>query len=197
MATTKMAGSWRPQFTAWVVDGIGPQPADPGGRSNRGSGMVDKSWGGTSGVGFRVRTNDSPDERAAERAKARLLRAEQRAEILDQQLGARAASRESAVQAREQARVSRREREVAAAASAPHEAAAARHRSSGRRDVVREQRDTRSYTTVVDENRICELARRGASVAGLASAFGISQEEVARLLAGTADLAAGSPDTGE
>jgi hypothetical protein len=59
-----------------------------------------------------------------------------------------------------------------------------RHRSSGRNDVVREQRDTRSYATVVNIGRIRELARRGATVAGLAGAFGISEQEVEDAIAG-------------
>jgi hypothetical protein len=39
-------------------------------------------------------------------------------------------------------------------------------------------RDTRSYKTIVDTARIRTLADRGASVAGLAGAFGITIEEV-------------------
>ena len=46
-----------------------------------------------------------------------------------------------------------------------------------------EQRDTRGYTTLVDADRIRVLAKRGASVTGLAGAFGISEEEVEAVLA--------------
>jgi len=72
----------------------------------------------------------------------------------------------------------------------PHAAAAQRHRSSGRKDVVREQRDTRKYATVVDIGRIRELAKRGASIAGLARAFDITETQVRDA------LDAGEPSSG-
>jgi len=146
--------------------------------------MVDKSWGVGGSTGFRVRSNATIDERAAERAKAREARAAERSEVMTQRLEARAVNRAADTSANEQARIERRKAEVAAAARDPHAAAAMRHRSSGRNDVVREQRDTRSYATVVDIGRIRELARRGASVAGLAGAFGISEQEVEDAIAG-------------
>ena len=65
-------------------------------------------------------------------------------------------------------------------------AAPSRPRRSGRKDVVREQRDTRAYRTVIDVDRMRALAARGASVTGLAGAFGISVEEVERLLSAAA-----------
>ena len=146
--------------------------------------MVDKSWGVGNTTGFRVRSNATIDERAAERAKAREARAAERSEAMTQRLEARAVNRAADTSANEQARIERRKAEVAAAARDPHAAAAMRHRSSGRNDVVREQRDTRSYATVVDIGRIRELARRGASVAGLAGAFGISEQEIEDAIAG-------------
>ena len=146
--------------------------------------MVDKTWGVGGSTGFRVRSNATIDERAAERAKAREARAAERSEVMTQRLEARAVNRAADTSANEQARIERRKAEVAAAARDPHAAAAMRHRSSGRNDVVREQRDTRSYATVVDIGRIRELARRGASVAGLAGAFGISEQEVEDAIAG-------------
>ena len=146
--------------------------------------MVDKSWGVGGSTGFRVRSNATIDARAAERAKAREARAAERSEVMTQRLEARAVNRAADTSANEQARIERRKAEVAAAARDPHAAAAMRHRSSGRNDVVREQRDTRSYATVVDIGRIRELARRGASVAGLAGAFGISELEVEDAIAG-------------
>jgi len=146
--------------------------------------MVDKSWGVGGSTGFRVRSNATIDERAAERAKAREARAAERSEVMTQRLEARAVNRAADTSANEQAKIERRKAEVAAAARDPHAAAALRHRSSGRNDVVREQRDTRSYATVVDIGRIRELARRGASVAGLAGAFGISEQEVEDAIAG-------------
>ncbi len=98
-------------------------------------------------------------------------------------LEARAANRERDIAAREAERAARREAEMAAAAKDPHAAAAKRHRTSGRKDVVREQRDTRGYATLVDEGRIRELAKRGASLGGLAAAFGISEDEIQGILA--------------
>ena len=144
--------------------------------------MVDKSWGVSSCSDLRVRTNASPDERAAERARARDTRARERAEAMTQRLEARATTRDAETAAREQARIERREQETQCADGDRHAAAARRHRSSGRKDIVREQRDTRSYTTVVDEVRIRELAQRGASLTGLARAFGLTPEDVQNIL---------------
>ena len=153
-----------------------------GAGKGRGERLVDKSWGVSSSPNFRVRTNDSPSDRAAERASAREARLRARNETMAQRLEARAASRDAEVAARERARLERREQEMRRASRDPHAAAAERHRPSGRKDLVREQRDTRSYTTVVDEGRIRELARRGASVSGLAGAFGITTDEVQAVL---------------
>ena len=138
---------------------------------------MDKSWGGSSSS-LRVRSNASLEDRASERARARDERAKLRSEAMAQRSEARAATRDADMAARERARIERREAEQQASQGDPHAAAARRHRSSGRKDVVREQRDTRSYATVVDIGRMRELAKRGASIAGLAGAFGISQEEV-------------------
>ena len=144
---------------------------------------MDKSWGGTGTSGFRVRTNDSAVDRAAKRAHEREARATERAAATSKRLEDRASAREIETAAQEQARIDRREREQQSTSGDPHAAAAKRHRTSGRKDVVKEQRDTLSYTTVVDESRIRELAKRGASLAGLAAAFGIAEAEIARLLA--------------
>jgi len=154
--------------------------------------MVDKSWGAppsarvTAGA-FRVRSNDTLAERSAARAKAREDRARNRDAALADRLEARAADRSAETAARERARVERREAEMKAAAANAgaidqHAVAARRHRGSGRKDVVREQRDKRGYTTMVDEGRIRELARRGASIGGLAAAFDVSEEDVRRIL---------------
>ncbi|MEJ8628811.1 hypothetical protein P0F65_00575 [Sphingomonas sp. I4] len=146
--------------------------------------MVDDSWGVTPARGgLRVRTNDTLEERAAARARAREARAGEREALMANRLEARAANRERDIAAREAERTARREAETAAAAKDPHAAAAKRHRTSGRKDVVREQRDTRGYATLVDEERIRELAKRGASLGGLAAAFGITVEEIAQVLA--------------
>ncbi len=145
--------------------------------------MVDDSWGVTPpNGGVRVRTNDSLEERAAARARAREARASDRAATMTGRIEARAAFRERETAAREAERTARREAETIAAARDPHAVAAKRHRSSGRKDVVREQRDTRGYATVVDETRIRELAKRGASLSGLAGAFGIDEERIREIL---------------
>ncbi len=142
--------------------------------------MVDKSWGVPGATGFRVRSND----RAVERAQAREERARERVKAVAAMIEERAAARAREAVEREAARVARREREEQASAGDPHAAAAARHRSSGRKDVVREQRDTRGYATVVDVERLRALADRGTSIAGLAGAFGITEAEVEAALAG-------------
>jgi hypothetical protein len=145
--------------------------------------MVDKSWGVGATSDVRIRSNERPDDRAAARAAGREERARARADTMAARLEARAAGREADTAAREAARIARREQEQQRASGDPHADAARRHRSSGRKDIVREQRDTRGYTTVVDAGRIRELARRGASITGLAGAFGISEAEVERALA--------------
>ena len=149
--------------------------------------MIDKSWGLPGGTDLRVRSNASPETRATERAQAREERARERSASLAQRLEERSAAREAAGASREQARTERREREERAAAADPHSAAARRRRGSGRKDIVRVERDTSGYATIVDERRIRELARRGASLAGLASAFGVEEAEIERVLRGTGD----------
>jgi hypothetical protein len=146
--------------------------------------VVDKSWGTPSpSADFRVRSNLTLEQRAAERAAAREARTRERAGDIEQRLKERLASREAEMREREQAREARREEEQRLAEGDPHAAAAQRRRGSGRKDVVREQRDTRGYATVVDIARMRELAKRGASLTGLAGAFGISVEAVEAALA--------------
>jgi hypothetical protein len=145
--------------------------------------LVDKSWGVGPTTPFRVRSNASPGARATERAQARAARAAERITDTERRLEARAGTREAEAAAREQARTARREAEQQAAARDPHSREARTPRGSGRKDVVREQRDTRGYTTLVDADRIRTLAKRGASITGLAGAFGISEDEVAAVLA--------------
>lgn len=148
--------------------------------------MVDKSWGVSPGApGFRVRSNASIEDRAAERARTRDERSRERAAAMTALVEERAAARVREAAAREAARIERRTREEQAGSGDPHAAAAARHRSSGRKDVVREQRDTRGYATVVDVERMRALAARGASIGGLAGAFGISEAEVEAALSDT------------
>lgn len=144
---------------------------------------MDKSWGGDTSATFRIKTNDSLADRAAARAKAREARVAERAATMEQRLERRADTREADVAAREEARTARRAREVQLAAGDPHAAAAQRHRSSGRKDIVRQERDTSSYTMIVDAGRIRELARRGTSASSIAAVLGISQQEVEQALA--------------
>lgn len=144
---------------------------------------MDKSWGSSPFPDFRIRTNASPDQRAQERAAARAARTAERDTLASQRLEDRAKRRDADMAAREQERERRREAEIAAASTDVHAEAAKRHRSSGRKDVVREQRDTRGYATIVDIGRMRELAKRGASVGGLAAAFGVTVEEVEAALA--------------
>ncbi len=145
---------------------------------------MDKSWGSSPSADFRIRSNASPDQRAQERAAARASRTAERDALVGQRLEERAKRREADIAAREQEREQRRATEMANASSDPHAEAAKRHRSSGRKDVVREQRDTRGYATIVDVGRMRELAKRGASVGGLAAAFGVTVAEVEAALAG-------------
>jgi hypothetical protein len=133
--------------------------------------LVDKSWGVPTGGTVDQRTNSLG---GAQRPPDRLNAFEDRAQ-------ARAASREAAAQERERARDARREEEQAKRAEGMADRTP-RRRRSGRTDVVRVQRDTSGYQTVKDVERMRELAKRGASVSGLAEAFGMSADEVERAL---------------
>jgi hypothetical protein len=125
--------------------------------------MADKSWG--------LPSTTPPARRTTGSAEGLLTR-----------IDARAAARQAAAQEREQLRETRRTELAALAEKDPHAAAASRPRGSGRKDVVREQRDTTGYAVVVDEDRIRLLAGRGASVAALAATFGLTADEIERVL---------------
>jgi hypothetical protein len=144
--------------------------------------VADRSWGVDSTPGFHIR---SSEDGATSRARHRAERAREREAALAERLANRSAERAAAAEAREADRVERRDAADRRAMIDPH-AAPARPRGSGRKDVVREQRDTRGYTTIVDDERIRVLFKRGASVAGLAAAFGIDAEAVAAILANDA-----------
>lgn len=146
--------------------------------------MVDKSWGGPPLSNVRVRTNDSLEERAARRAQERENRARSRDAGMAERLEARARTREAEAAERERIRQERREAEAKLAQSDPHTAAAQRRRGSGRKDIVREERDTTGYTMVVDPARIRKLADRGASVDSLAAVLGLTVQEIRDALAG-------------
>ncbi|MBB4155333.1 hypothetical protein GGQ80_003253 [Sphingomonas jinjuensis] len=125
--------------------------------------MADKSWG--------LPSTTPPARRASGGAEGLLTR-----------IDARAAAREAAAVEREQQREARRTELAALAEKDPHAAAASRQRGSGRKDVVREQRDTTGYSVVVDEDRIRLLARRGASLAALAATFGLTGDAIEGIL---------------
>ena len=144
--------------------------------------MVDKSWSNAGTTGFRIRTNDSPKEREAERARAREERARARGDTMAERLEARARAREEQAAERERIRQERRDAEAKLALSDPHKAAAQRRRGSGRKDIVREQRDTSNYAMIVDAGRIRMLAARGASVASLAAVFSLTEDQIAEAL---------------
>jgi hypothetical protein len=144
--------------------------------------MADKSWGASPSPPFRIRSNESAGDRAAARAAAREARAGDRDAAMAARHEERAARRTAEATARETEREQRRIEEERRAAADPHGAAADRHRGSGRKDVVREQRDTRGYATIVDADRIRTLAQRGASLTGLAGAFGVPVETIEAVL---------------
>lgn len=125
--------------------------------------MVHKSWG----------TPPSPPvEHSTTRSDATFTRLE-----------ARAAAREAQAREREAARQAKRQADAELAANDPHRAAAQRRRGSGRKDIVREQRDTSGYAMIVDHDRVRALAKRGASPAGIAAAFDVSVDDIAAILA--------------
>lgn len=151
---------------------------------------MDDSWGRKPAT-LRVRANDREAARAADRER----RAQERAASAEARIEARVAARDAASQAREAARTARREEEEArlatrrtamATIAAEEPASPRRRRSTGaiaRTGMPTEERDTRGYRTVIDADRIRALAKRGASIAGIAGAFGLSTEEIEAVLA--------------
>ncbi|VXC77694.1 conserved hypothetical protein [Sphingomonas sp. T1] len=158
--------------SAWPLNDRGPGPLLPG-------------------------TADRAARRAEERAREREQRAQDHLAATDQRAEARAAQRDALSQDRERAREARRVEEaqrIRARLDAPpandEEALKiAKRRRSGARarsgEETKTERDTRGYTTIVDPARICTLAARGASIAALAAAFGITAEEVEAALRDT------------
>ncbi len=143
-------------------------------------------------------TADRAAKRAEERANGREQRARERLAAAEQRSESRIAQRDALTQERERAREARRIEE-----SARHEARLnapptndvealkiSKRRRSGalarNGEETKKERDTRGYTTIVDPKRIRTLADRGASLAALAGAFGISVEEVEAALLETA-----------
>ncbi len=126
--------------------------------------MVDKSWGQRSPA-----TSDVQPPRG---------------DTLAARLDARAAARAQLADEREALRRSRREANEALALQDPHAAAAQRRRGSGRKDIVREQRDTSGYRMVADAARIRALAARGASAESLADVLGLPIETIREAIEG-------------
>jgi hypothetical protein len=165
----------------------------------------DRGWGRTSGAaatGDGWSGGSGAADRERIRAEQRERRVAERVEAAQQRSGARDAARDSLAQERERAREARRLDDVdrrRARDAAGETAAVARRRGPGaartggdEQGKMQRPRDTRSYHTVVDADRIRELARRGASLTGLAGAFGVSVEEVQAVLAGEEQTADGS-----
>lgn len=133
-------------------------------------------------------------DRARQRAEERDRRAQERVAMAQARTERRTAEREQSAREREEAREARRLEEAGRlatlrperAADGAEADAAPKRRKSGalaRTGEARIERDTRHYRTVVDQCRIRELSRRGATVSGLATVFGISIEEVEAVLA--------------
>lgn len=143
-------------------------------------------------------TADRAARRAEDRAKEREARAQERLAATDQRAESRAAQRDALSQDRERAREARRVEEaqrIRARLDAPPANDAEALKISKRRrsgalarsgEESKTDRDTRSYKTIVDTARIRTLADRGASLSGLAGAFGITIEEVEAALLETA-----------
>lgn len=138
---------------------------------------ADSSWGRTTALGTRA-TGDRESQRAEDRAR----RAAERVAAAQARSEDGTIARDAAMRQREAAREKRREEEAAKRATADAgDPAFTKRRASGskaRTGYTEKPRDTRHYQTIVDIGRIRELAKRGASVGGLAAAFGISEAEV-------------------
>ncbi|MDF2493884.1 hypothetical protein [Sphingomonas sp.] len=149
--------------------------------------MVHRSWGAPAGAGTEQRDparalqtrpvgTPSDDTRLADTQGSS-------GDPVLARLEARAAERAAAAQAREALRQERRRADAELTAADPHRAAEQRRRGSGRKDIVREQRDTSGYTMIVERQRVRALAARGASAASLAAAFNLPIEEIEGMLA--------------
>ncbi|TZG29688.1 hypothetical protein FYJ91_05520 [Sphingomonas montanisoli] len=128
------------------------------------------------------------DDRARAREEARERRSAERAEMAQGRADRRAAEREEASREREARRSARLDALPARRSSeASDQEPAPKRRPSGslrRTGEIRVERDTRHFTTVVDAGRIRDLARRGATVDGLATVFKTSAAKIEAILAG-------------
>jgi len=127
-------------------------------------------------------SDDAPPDWSRSREIERNRRIAERAEASQARSDRRAAEREAAARLREEARDKRRiEDEARRTALAAEREERPKRRASGALSRTGEQkivRNTRNYVTQVDTGRIRELARRGASIDGLAKVFGIAIEQV-------------------
>jgi hypothetical protein len=132
--------------------------------------MVDKSWG---------LTPSTPRPASPRPLSAAVPGGGSLASRLDE----RSAARAKLAEEREAARQAAREADAALRARDPHMAAAQRRRGSGRKDIVREDRDTSNYRMVADPDRIRALAARGASPESLADVLRLPIETIRQALA--------------
>ncbi|MEH3048458.1 hypothetical protein [Sphingomonas adhaesiva] len=131
-------------------------------------------------------------DREAQRAADRERRAQERIAAAEARTARRQEEREAGMRLREQAREARRVEEDQRRTERVEErdARPKRRASTGalaRTGEARVERDVRSYTTHVDHDRMVELARRGATVAGLATVFGVSEDAVRAVLDAAAE----------
>jgi len=128
-------------------------------------------------------------ERARLREAARAESAQARSEAALARVEERAAQREAQVAARERAREERAEAETAVLGLRASQLGidtgvkltTGRRRRTGKEEKGtgrHEERDTSAFKTIVEPERIRAFAGRGVSVAGIAAAFGISEDAV-------------------
>lgn len=141
------------------------------------------------------------DRRAAERAEASQARTEQRAIEREAQSRLRTAAREERHAPtgldRSAIDVPGADRSTDRSTRSDVQPYVKRRKSGAlaRTGEVQKARDTRHYQTVVDADRMRILAKRGASLAGLAAAFGVSIETVEAALSETAGPETAGPET--
>ncbi len=147
----------------------------------------------TEDQGWKAEESAEQSDRARQRAQERERREQERMEMAQARIERRTAERELASQERQDMREARRLEEaerLRRLRPAPTDDSPAdippRRRKSGaaaRTGEPRIERDTRHYRTVIDTDRIRELAQRGIPASGLATVFGISMEEIEAILA--------------
>ena len=127
-------------------------------------------------------------ERARAREAARAESAQARSEAALARVEERAAQREAQVAERERARTERAQAETAVLGLRASQLGidtgvkltTGRRRRTGKETGTgrHEERDTSAFKTIVEPERIRAFAGRGVSVAGIAAAFGVSEDAV-------------------